>query len=92
MENYEPLNESEQKMINNEATLRRLAIIQEAVDFELGLQERRRLELEQMHNEIEEELTHVETIVQAFEGARDNIKDAITEIEAAKQAETEPTE
>lgn len=92
MENYEPLNESEQKMLDNIATLRRLAVINEAVTFELDLQDRRRLELEQARNEIEEELAHVETIVQALEGTRDSLKDAVTEIEAAEQAKTEPAE
>ncbi len=92
MENTEPLNESEQKMLDNNATIKRLAVIQEAVNFELDLQDRRRLELEEARNQIEEELAHVETIVLALEGARDGIKDAVTELEAAEQAKTEPAE
>ncbi len=92
MANTEPLNESEQRLLENEATLKRLAVIQEAVDFELNLQERRRLELEQARNEIEEELAHVETIVLALEGARDGIKDTVIEIEAAEQAKTDTAE
>lgn len=92
METNEPLNDSEQKMLDNSSTLKRLAIIQEAIDFELDLQDRRRLELEEARNQIEEELAHAETIVLALEGARDGVKDAVTEIEAAEQATNEPTE
>lgn len=80
------LTDAERAMLDNTSTLRRLAIIAEAVDFELDLQVKRKEELEQARNNIEEELAHVDTIVVALEWARDGIKDTVTEIEAAEQA------
>lgn len=84
------LNDAERAMLDNKSTLKRLAVIAEAVNFELDLRAKLKEELEQERDAIEENINYAEAVVTALEDARDSIKETVAEIEAIEQSEAKP--
>jgi hypothetical protein len=72
----ENLNETERKLLEPTSLLERMEIILNAVQFEQDLQIKRRLELEEKRDELEDLIAEVESI----EGSLDMIVDEIKSI------------